>query len=104
MSFNSELLLQAFRVTFNQGVMSSCFIDVHLIILQVFGRTGGILVLPSTQIILMKAGRKMYLNQVDFVSVGKDSVHSSGHLLPCPGDWEGVKAVTMGVQTHVHGA
>ncbi len=47
---------------------------------------------------------KVYLNQVDFVSVGKDSVHSSGHLLPRPGDWEGMKAVTAGVQAHVDGA
>lgn len=55
----------------------------------------------------MKAGRslngyfKAYLNEVDFVSVGEDSVHPTGHLLPRSGDQEGVKAVPNGVQAHV---
>lgn len=42
-SFNAELLLQGFRVAFNQGVVSTFFIDVNLIILRVFGRTDEIL-------------------------------------------------------------
>lgn len=46
----------------------------------------------------------LYLNEVDFVSVGKDRVHPSGHLLPVPDDWEGVEAVAMAVQAHVDGA
>ena len=58
----------------------------------------------------MKAGRleigslNAYLDQVDLVIVGKDSIHSFCHLLPRPGDLEAVKAVTAGVQTHVVGA
>lgn len=40
-SFDSELLHQGFRVAFNQGVVSRCFVDVNLIILQGFGSTGG---------------------------------------------------------------
>lgn len=43
-SFYAKLLLQGFRVAFNQGVVNNCFIDVNLIILQVFDTTGGILV------------------------------------------------------------
>ena len=105
LSFNAKLLLQGFRVAVNQGVLSRCFVDVDLVILQVFSRTGGILVLTSThkedfpQVIF-----KVYLNEVDFIGVGKDSVHSAGHFLPCPGDWEGMKAVTTAVQAHVDGA
>lgn len=47
---------------------------------------------------------KFYLNHVDFVRVGKDSVHPVVHRRPRPVDFECVKAVTMGVQTHVDGA
>lgn len=42
----------------------------------------------------------VYLNQVDFVGVGKDSVHALGHLRPRLDDWEGVNAIALGVQTH----
>lgn len=49
-SFNAELLLQGFGVALNQGVVSGRLVDVNVVILQVFGRTGEILVLISIQI------------------------------------------------------
>lgn len=57
----------------------------------------------------MKTGRlvgifKLYLNEVQFVVIGKDSIHSVGQLWPAPGDWEGMETITMGVQSHVDGA
>ena len=41
-SFDAELLLQGFRVTLNQGVVSGSFVDVNLITLKVFERTEGV--------------------------------------------------------------
>lgn len=47
---------------------------------------------------------KHYLNEVQFVVIGKDSIHSIGQLWPAPGDWEGMETITMAVQSHVNAA
>lgn len=57
----------------------------------------------------MKTGRlvgifKLYLNEVQFVVIGKDRIHPVGQLWPPPDDWEGMETITMGVQSHVDGA
>lgn len=43
----------------------------------------------------------VYFDEVDFVGVRKNSVHSIGHLFPGPGYLEGVAAIPLGVHAHV---
>ncbi len=59
-SFNAEFLLQGFRVTFNQGVVSGRFIDVDLIVLQVFGGSEKIFIFSSVQLKVCNEVRRSF--------------------------------------------
>lgn len=56
-SVDAELLLQGLRVSFHQGVASTGFIDVNLLILQVFGGTKETLALISPWLKLSNSDR-----------------------------------------------
>jgi len=104
-SLKAQLVFHSFRIAFNQGEVSTCFIDVNLIALQTFGRIEEIS-LEFFQVHFNTEtagnfGNEIHLNQVSFVTVGENSVHAICHFFPCSGYWKGVKAITAGVQTHV---
>lgn len=59
-AFHPKLLLQGFRIAFNQGVVSTSFVDVNLFTLQRCVRTE----LICTQLLwfCVRVGRKSYLD------------------------------------------
>lgn len=52
----------------------------------------------------VRVGRKIYLDYVHVVPMGKHCVHISSHLLPQPRDGEGVETIAVSVKAHVDGS
>lgn len=105
MSFNSQLFLQGFRVASNERVRRCRFVDVHLIVLLVFGRGGAILAFTSSQIykklVSVYFNKLQYLYHVHSPIIRKDSVHPIGCLVPLTCDGEMMQAIAIAVQAQV---